>query len=81
MADSSFTLTEWCTIRKVSRSKFYELDAEGKAPRSHYAGVKRLIGPEADRDWLREREAEAALRTWAEPLSNNPADGAEQTAA
>lgn len=60
MANSSFTIREWCALRKVSRSKFYELDRDGKGPRTHNAGVKRLISPQADQDWIREREAEAA---------------------
>jgi hypothetical protein len=82
MADnSSFTIREWCAHRKVSRSKFYELDDEGKAPRTHSVGAKRLISPKADRDWLRdrEREAEAAARaaakapqTWAERIASDP---------
>jgi hypothetical protein len=39
---------------------FYKLSAEGKAPVTHRAGVKRLISGESDADWLREREAESA---------------------
>jgi len=56
----SFTIGEWCAKRKVSRAKFYQLDKQNKAPRTHNAGVKRLISPQADADWIREREAEAA---------------------
>jgi hypothetical protein len=58
--DSSFTIDEWCDHRRVSRSMFYKLRGKGKAPRTHNAGTKQLISPEADRDWIREREAEAA---------------------
>jgi hypothetical protein len=76
----SYTVREWCRLRRVSRSKFYELDADGRAPRTHYAGVKRLISPEADQDWIREQEAAAAATaaanaaptTWAERLPHNP---------
>jgi predicted DNA-binding transcriptional regulator AlpA len=73
MADPSFTIREWCQLRRMSRSKFYELDAEGKAPRTYNVGVKRVISPEADRDWIREREAEKAgdsAGSWAEPLND-----------
>jgi hypothetical protein len=42
---------------------FYVLDAQGKAPRTHYAGAKRLISDQADADWVREREAEAEQET------------------
>jgi hypothetical protein len=41
---------------------FYILDAQGKAPRSHYVGTRRLISSEADAAWVRDREAEAAAR-------------------
>ena len=39
---------------------FYKLDEQGLAPKTHNVGVKRLISPEADAEWLRAREAEAA---------------------
>ena len=39
---------------------FYKLREKGKAPRTHRAGVKHLISPDADAEWLRAREAEAA---------------------
>lgn len=58
--DASSTINEWCITRKISRAMFYKLDSQGRAPRTHYAGTKRLISPEADTDWLRAREAEAA---------------------
>lgn len=54
----SRTINEWCKLRKVSRSMYYKLAAQGKAPRTHNVGTKRLISPEADAAWLREREAE-----------------------
>jgi hypothetical protein len=62
MASQSFTVAEWCALRRVSRSMFYKLDAQGLAPRTHNAGVKRLISPQADADWLRRCEAEAVER-------------------
>ena len=36
---------------------FYVLDAQGKAPRTHYAGAKRLISDQADADWVRDARA------------------------
>jgi hypothetical protein len=56
----SFTVESWCTTRGVSRSMFYKLKGVGKAPALHYVGNKPLISPEADEEWLRQREAEAA---------------------
>ena len=56
----SLTINEWCALRRVSRSMFYQLDKQGLAPRTHNAGVKRLISPQADANWLAQREAETA---------------------
>ena len=41
---------------------FYKLDAEGLAPRTHNVGVKRLISPQADAEWLQQREAAAKIQ-------------------
>jgi predicted DNA-binding transcriptional regulator AlpA len=55
----SFTLPEWCQYRKLSRSMFYKLAAQGRAPKTHYIGTRRLISGEADAEWLAAREAES----------------------
>ena len=62
MAEQSFTVSEWCAIRKVSRAMFYKLRQQGLAPRCHNVGTKQLISPAADAEWLRKREAEAKKR-------------------
>lgn len=59
MNGPSFTISEWCALRKVSRAMFYKLDGQGKAPRTYSIGAKRAISPEADVEWVRAREAEA----------------------
>jgi predicted DNA-binding transcriptional regulator AlpA len=59
----SFTVPEWCAHRKVSRSMFYKMASEGWAPRTYNVGVSRRISPEADAEWLRQREAESAHET------------------
>jgi hypothetical protein len=56
----SFTIENWCNTRGLSRSMFYKMQKAGKGPRLHYAGNKPLVSPEADDEWLREREREAA---------------------
>jgi hypothetical protein len=60
--DASFTIPEWCAHRKVSRSMFYKLDAQGLAPKTYSVGTARRISPEADAEWLRQREEESAAR-------------------
>jgi hypothetical protein len=54
----SYTLNEWCQTRRVSRAMFYKLPPNLR-PRTHNVGVKVLISPEADAEWLRAREAES----------------------
>jgi hypothetical protein len=54
----SFTISEWCAHRKVSRSMFYKLGP--RAPKTHNVGTSRRISAEADAEWLRQREEEAA---------------------
>ena len=57
--DQSRTIAEWCAHRRVSRSMLYNLDKAGLAPKTHNVGVKRLISPQADAEWLQQREAAA----------------------
>jgi hypothetical protein len=38
---------------------FYKMDAQGLAPKTHYAGIKRLISDQADLAWVAAREAES----------------------
>jgi hypothetical protein len=59
MSEPSYTINEWCKLRKISRSMFYALDEQGRAPHTHRVGVKRLISPSADQKWLAAREAES----------------------
>jgi len=54
---ASFTIKEWCEYRRISAAMFFKLDQQGLAPRTHYAGRRRLISGEADEDWVHAREA------------------------
>jgi predicted DNA-binding transcriptional regulator AlpA len=58
--NGSFSIDAWCKHRGLSRSMFYVLAEQGKAPRTYHAGSRRFISSEADAAWLRDREAEAA---------------------
>jgi hypothetical protein len=60
---ASFTVNEWCAHRRISPAMFYKMDAQGLAPKTHYAGAKRLVSGEADLEWLRAREAAAKTET------------------
>ena len=54
---ASFTIKEWCEYRRISAAMFFKLDQQGLAPRTHYAGRRRLISGEADEDWVHAHEA------------------------
>lgn len=59
LRNASFTVDEWCQHRRISRGLFYKMCKQGIAPRTHMAGVRRLISAEADAEWLAQREAQA----------------------
>lgn len=61
--DVSYTKAEWCARRRVSHTQFYKLLKAGKGPRIHRTGTRLHISSDADRDWVLEREAEAAARS------------------
>jgi predicted DNA-binding transcriptional regulator AlpA len=60
MAERSLEISEFCELENFSRSMFYKLESQGKAPRTYNVGRKRLISPEARAAWRRDREAESA---------------------
>jgi hypothetical protein len=74
VTNQSYTIEEWCELRRISRGMFYKMDAAGRAPRTHNAGRKRLVSPEADAAWLREREAEAEAELQAAARETESAD-------
>ena len=39
---------------------YYKLQSQGLAPKTYAIGASRRISPEADADWLRQREKESA---------------------
>ncbi|QIG46781.1 transcriptional regulator [Nordella sp. HKS 07] len=66
----AFTINEWCTARRFSRGMFYNLQKAGKGPRVHKVGDRTLISIEADREWLKQREAEAEAEIAAKAPKN-----------
>ena len=50
----SFQIVEFCRRNGISRSTFYNLQAEGRAPRTFNVGRRVLISKEAAAEW-RER--------------------------
>ena len=54
----SKTIEEWARSHRLSRSMFYKLKEQGKAPREMHIGKSVRISEDADREWVRLREAE-----------------------
>jgi hypothetical protein len=57
--NESFTVSEWCEYRRISRAMLYKLLAEGLGPATYFVGNRRYVSSEADAAWLAAREAEA----------------------
>jgi hypothetical protein len=56
----AFSVSEFCRLHSISVPLFYKLKAQGKAPKTFYAGVRQLISREAAAAWRRAREQETA---------------------
>jgi hypothetical protein len=59
MAPVVFTVAEFCSAHKISRSKLYQLWHSGIGPRSIKIGSKNLITADAACEWRRQLEAAA----------------------
>jgi hypothetical protein len=58
---SSYTILEWRARHNISESQYHKLRRQGRGPRLMRTGDAGLrISIEADADWVRDREAEAA---------------------
>jgi hypothetical protein len=56
----ALSISQFCARNNISRSFFYKLKKRGKAPRTMNVDGRRIISPEAERDWRLERERDAA---------------------
>lgn len=54
------TIPQFCADHSISRTHFYELAKQGKAPRLIKLGRRTLISVEAAADWRRSMEAATA---------------------
>ena len=60
---SMLSITEFCHDHGISRSVFYRLTKERRAPRAVKVGRRTLISREAAEAWRRRMEHETALAT------------------
>jgi hypothetical protein len=57
--DKSLSWKEWCRYRGISTGLGYQLLAQGRGPRTMIVGRrKRIVTPEADREWVERLERE-----------------------
>jgi hypothetical protein len=56
----SFTIAEWCSARRISRSSYYNLKRAGLGPAELRIGVKVTITPEADAAWRKQMQTRTA---------------------
>jgi hypothetical protein len=50
---ASKSIPQWCKDRGFSRSFFYVLDQQGRAPKTRYVNTRRIITDEDDAEWER----------------------------
>lgn len=58
-ANDAHTVSTFCKAFQISRSMFYKLAREGKAPRLMKVGRRTLISAEATEEWKRQMEQSA----------------------
>lgn len=56
----SISIDMFCELENISRSTYYKLKRQGRAPREMKLGQRVTISEVAHEDWRREREAERA---------------------
>lgn len=55
-AQDAHSVTTFCKAFQISRSMFYKLAREGKAPRLMKVGRRTLISAEATQEWKKQME-------------------------
>jgi hypothetical protein len=58
----SFTINEWCAMRRYSRVYFYKMRRKGDAPDVIGEGKAQRITDSADARWLKRQEQKAKRR-------------------
>ncbi|MGE3993211.1 hypothetical protein [Pseudorhodoplanes sp.] len=59
LKEKSYTIAEWCAMRKYSKPTFHKMRREGKAPKVLVVLSTLRITETADREWEAERMKEA----------------------
>jgi len=53
---SAKSIDEFCAANRISRSMYYKLRSQGRAPREMKIGARAIISNEAEADWHRRME-------------------------
>lgn len=56
--DDDYTIPEWCRLRRIGRTTFYEMVKDGTAPKVMKLRKCVRITPKADAEWQAERETQ-----------------------
>jgi hypothetical protein len=59
VAAPSYTINQWCELRKYSRAEWYRMRARGDGPATIGTGRMTRVTPAADARWLRKQERKA----------------------
>jgi len=54
----SFSIKTFCERQEIGRTHYYQLKKAGKAPRTFKIGSIERISEDAEREWIKAREAE-----------------------
>jgi hypothetical protein len=73
-AEPSLTINEFCSLERISRSTYYNMQRAGLGPDEALIGAHRRITAEARRRWHQKRESAAKRRQVA--LFDQPNDAA-----
>lgn len=60
MTGPAFDVDEFCRRNRISRGTFYNLRKRRKGPRVMKVGSRTIVTPEAEDDWRRDMEEDAA---------------------
>jgi hypothetical protein len=72
LCGQALSISQFCVRNNISRSFFYKLKKHGKGPRIMEVDGRRMISPEAERDWRVEREHDGLEATHQVPSHAQP---------
>lgn len=59
----TYTVSEFCSAHRISRSLYYALRRQGRGPRTMRVGARELISRESATEWRRDQEQRTPTRS------------------